>query len=214
VRRYLDRVLPEGGETPRAVRISQTGEMWQKPGARSMRFTAVEELAVEHVGFTWQARFRLVPLVTMRVVDQFAAGEGSLRVSLFGLPVQRSSGEDMTLGQALRYLAELPWAPHAMAVNQELRWREVGDGSVEVAAQVGGRRAAVRLDFDSDGDVVSTSAEARPAGSFGVRPWAGTFDDYALLGGVRVPTRAEVSWELDDGPFVYWRGALTSLELL
>ena len=213
MRRYLDRALPEGGETPRAVRISQTGEMWQKPGARSMRFTAVEELAVERVGFSWQARFRLAPLVTMRVVDELTAGEGSLRVALFGLPVQRSSGEGTTLGQALRYLAELPWAPQAMVANKELRWHEDRDGSTEVAAQIGDRLAAVRLHFDSDGDVVRTSAEARP-GTFGLRPWAGTFGDYALLGGVRVPTRAEVSWKLDDGPFVYWRGTVTSLELL
>lgn len=26
---------------------------------------------------------------------------------------------------AMRYLAELAWAPHAIAANQELGWREV-----------------------------------------------------------------------------------------
>jgi hypothetical protein len=28
-----------------------------------------------------------------------------------------------------------------------------------------------------------------------------------------VPTRGEVRWELPDGPFVYWRGAVTALEV-
>jgi hypothetical protein len=29
-----------------------------------------------------------------------------------------------------------------------------------------------------------------------------------------VPTRGEVRWDLADGPFTYWRGTITSLELL
>jgi len=34
-----------------------------------------------------------------------------------------------------------------------------------------------------------------------------------VLGGVRVPTRAEVRWDLPDEPFVYFRGQLTELAL-
>jgi hypothetical protein len=40
------------------------------------------------------------------------------------------------------------------------------------------------------------------------------FSDYAEVGGVRIPTRAEVHWELPDGPFTYWRGRVTALELV
>jgi hypothetical protein len=45
------------------------------------------------------------------------------------------------------------------------------------------------------------------------RPWAGRFSDYAVVGGIRIPTRGEVRWELPDGPFTYWRGTITSIEL-
>jgi hypothetical protein len=34
-----------------------------------------------------------------------------------------------------------------------------------------------------------------------------------VIGGVRIPTRAEVRWELPDGAFTYWRGTVTSLEI-
>lgn len=34
-----------------------------------------------------------------------------------------------------------------------------------------------------------------------------------MLGGVRVPTTAEVGWDLPEGRFVYFRGRLTGLEL-
>jgi hypothetical protein len=41
-------------------------------------------------------------------------------------------------------------------------------------------------------------------------PWGGEFGDYRTLGGMRIPTRARVYWELDEGRFVYWRGTVTS----
>jgi hypothetical protein len=40
-------------------------------------------------------------------------------------------------------------------------------------------------------------------------PWAGEFGDYISL-----PTSAEVYWELPAGRYVYWRGTVTSAELL
>jgi hypothetical protein len=36
----------------------------------------------------------------------------------------------------------------------------------------------------------------------------GGFGEYEVVGGIRVPTRAEVRWKLSDGPFVYWRGTI------
>jgi hypothetical protein len=44
-------------------------------------------------------------------------------------------------------------------------------------------------------------------------PWGGVFGDHAALAGIRAPTRAEVAWEVPDGPCSYWRGTITSLEL-
>jgi hypothetical protein len=34
-------------------------------------------------------------------------------------------------------------------------------------------------------------------------PWGGEFGEYQALGGMRLPTRAKVYWELDEGRFVY-----------
>ena len=122
-----------------------------------------------------------------------------------------SSGPEAAEAQVLRYLAELPWVPHALLANRELVWREVDPTTVEVSAS----GVTVRLGFDADGDIVAALAAERPriVGRHVVRtPWSGTFADYAVLGGVRIPTRAEVRWELPDGPFTYWRGTVTSLE--
>ena len=204
VKRYLERALPERQATA-SVRVAQRGEMWLKPSANSRRFSAVQEYAVSGVAFSWRARFPLASFVSLRVVDQYAAGEGSLEVQVFGvLPVMRQTGPETSLGEALRYLAELPWVPHAMAANPELAWRELDERTIDVATRVGPVRAAVTLEFDCAGDITGPRCEERPypqGTTFVPRPWAGSFWDYTVLGGIRVPVPGEVRSELPEGPY-------------
>jgi hypothetical protein len=216
VRSYLARSLPTDGALPAAVRVQQAGEMWKKPGARPLRFTAAEDFAVDRVAFSWRARFPIVGPLAMTVVDQMAGGEGELRVSLLGFPLQTQTGPETTVGEAMRYLAELPWAPHAIAANTDLEWRGVDERTVEVATGAPEARAAVRWRFDDHGDPVGATGE-RPSTvgkSFVSRPWGGDFGEYVSFGGTRAPTFAEAWWQLPEGRFVYWRAHVTALELL
>jgi uncharacterized protein DUF6544 len=216
VRSYLARSLPSSEYVPARVRVQQAGEMWKQPGAKAMRFEATEDFAVEHVAFSWRARFPIVGPLAMTVVDEMADGVGQLRVSLLGIPLQTKKGTEATAGQATRYLAELAWAPQAIAANRELEWREIDANNVEVACEAGGDRAAVRWQFNHVGDLVGATGE-RPyaAGkTFVPRPWGGDFAGYAGLGGVRVPTYGEAWWHLPEGRFVYWRGRISALQLI
>lgn len=189
--------------------------MWRDAGARAMRFAAVEEFAVDRVAFRWRARFPVAGPVAIRVVDEYAAGRGRLEARIFGVPVMRQAGRATVVGEALRYLAELPWVPHAMAHNPALEWHELGDHSVEVACRAGVARPAVTIEFDAAGDIVRAGCAARPrlVGKSAVpTPWGGDYGDYRVLGGMRMPARAEVYWELAGGRFVYWRGSLTAAD--
>jgi hypothetical protein len=82
VRRYVESVLPEPRLPVRAVRVAQVGEMVLKPGARPLRFKAVEEFSVDTVAFTWRARFPLVAPIALRVTDHYQPPEGLLEVRL------------------------------------------------------------------------------------------------------------------------------------
>ena len=212
VRRYVERNVPVGPQ-PARVRLTQVGEMQLKPG-RWLRFTARQCIAVDRVEFAWRARFLIAPLVALRVDDWYHAGDGALEVRLFGLPLKRMRGVEVARGEAMRYLAELPWVPQAMVANRELEWREVDHATVEVATDVAGARLAVLLHFDANGDIVASSAEARPraVGKDVVETsFRGDVAAYREFDGVRVPTVAEVRWELREGPFVYFRGRVTAV---
>jgi hypothetical protein len=157
--------------------------MWRKPGGHALPFTAVEKFAVEDVAFSWWTRFPVLPLVTMRVLDGYAKGEGRLEARLFGVPLMRVGGPKTAEGEAIRYLSELPWAPYAMAANRALEWADVDARTVEVATRVGAERAAFRFQFDPAGDIVGGSAERpRTEGRKIVRrPWAGTITSLQLV---------------------------------
>jgi uncharacterized protein DUF6544 len=179
--------------------------MWLKPGGRALRFTAVEELESRRVAFSWRARFPF----GLRVFDGYDGKDGRLDVRLLGVPVQRQRGQEITEGEILRYLAELPWVPPAKELNNELEWRNVDERTVDVAA----KGLTVRLDLDPNGDVVRASSglrryQGKPT------PWVGEYSAYETLGGMRLPTAAEVWWELETGRYVYWAGRVTSAEAL
>jgi hypothetical protein len=71
------------------------------------------------------------------------------------------------------------------------------------------------FEFDGEGDIASCYMADRPrqVGKASVpTPWRGEFTDYTRLqGGVRMPRRGKVWWELPDGPFVYWEGEVTGI---
>lgn len=182
-----------------------------------MHFTATEEFAVERIAFCWRARFRLAPVVAIRVRDCYDAGQGSLGVRALGIPVQRQTGAAVSIGEAYRYLAELPWVPHAILANPELAWDEREGRRIEVSTHVNGEGLAVVFEFDASGDIFRCSAAARPReidGHVIPTPWGGELSDYRTLGGVRLPTRGEVYWDLPEGRFVYWRGLIDELHTL
>lgn len=216
VRRCAEKHLPADAQLPRGVRLTQVGEMQVKPG-RWLSFRAMQDLSTERVEFAWRARFRVAPLVSLRVVDWYRDGDGGLEGRVWGLvPVVRARGPETARAEAMRYLSELAWVPHALIANDELEWRELDGRTVEVATRVASSRVAVRLQLDAAGDIVGVSADARPRleGKRTIeRPFRGSFGEYRELGGLRVPTTAEVAWELPDGAFPYFRGRVTSLEL-
>ena len=215
VRRYLERTLLEESTAPRHVRLTQVGQLRLKPGSRWLPFTADQQTFVHEVSFFWRARVRLLPLASIVVLDRYVDGHGIGEARLFGVRISRDSGGHVAEGAALRYLAELPWNPFAMRTNRHLAWRELDGQTVEVATEVGPGRPALQLHFDATGDIVKAWTDARPRkerDEIVRRPWGGSFAGYELVGGIRIPTRAEVTWELPDGVFAWFRGAITSLQ--
>jgi hypothetical protein len=108
----------------RAARLTQEAEFRRAPDAAWGPMPAVQHMGLGAAAFVWDARAPgpLVPSFT--VIDAYVGGQGVLRANLFGaIPVANATGAVYDRAEAMRYLAELPWAPDAVLGNPEVSGR-------------------------------------------------------------------------------------------
>ena len=193
----------------RFVEFQQSGQMWRTPGGPPLDFTARQTIHHDAPGFLWRAAMGRAVVVS----NYFVAGTGGLEVMLLGgFPIERNvGGAAANRGEALRYLAELPWSPDAILLNRALHWTVVDAKTIEVATGVGAERGEVTFELDNDGLIVRAEARSRAyfeKGRTTALPWHGRFWDYQRVGDHLIPIQGEVAWTLDVGDFVYWRGRI------
>jgi len=200
-----------------ALRLHQTGSLRLTEGGRWLPFRAVQTVSLTRPAFVWVARARLHPLLPgpgIEVIDAFDGRDGLLEARLFGLvPIARSDGPELAVAEAQRYIAELPWAPGALALNGHLDLRARG-AFVEVAAPAGRNIAHASLLPDAEGRITAAGAEARARGGAVPAehlPWGGAFDDWTDEFGPPLPRRAEVWWDMPAGRFTYFRAEVVAL---
>lgn len=212
------RAMPENDMTTyRGSWLRQTGEMRLAPERPWLPFEAQEWFEGSGIDFRWQASIRIAPFIMTRVVDCFQEGTGMLTASLFGIvPLIHARGPEIDKGEALRGLAELPWRPFGFRETPFLRWQTVGERKLRADFDDGRTRVSADFDIDTEGNVSRASAiRPRTVGKSVVdTPWSGVFRHYQVFDAVWIPTEAEVTWHLPEGPFTYWRGRTTGFSVL
>jgi Family of unknown function (DUF6544) len=206
---------PETNRT--SVKLTQIGRMKPVGGARWMSFSAKQTIATRECAFEWLARAG--PLGMVSVCDALKHGEGRLDVLALGIvPIARAEHSAALMrGELMRYLAELAWAPDAILLNTELRWREDGPDKLAVSAGSGETVAEVVLSLDGEGRIAGGFAPDRPRSakaSFLPTPWRGRFSDYRHHNGMWLPFAGEVAWMIDGKEDVYWQGRVEHWETI
>jgi len=220
VRRYLSQALNLNQPLVRRLYLEQTGsfnrsstpmvEQWEP-------FTARQRVATKRPGFVWDAAIRVSPGITVRVVDAYVAGVGSLQPSVFGLiDVGGNQGNaDIARGELIRYFAEAVWYPTVLLPSQGVQWKAVGDRSAQATLSDGPLTVNLLFTFTADGMVERISSTERSALLNGVMvpmPWEVRLSGYQLQDGMRVPQEAEVAWLTPGGRWPYWRGRVVKLD--
>lgn len=216
VARYLAFALPAGQRAIRSARLVQEGEFYFRPDGNGSRFTAVDRVTIDPPGLMWDANIVMAPLVGARVRDSYLEGVGTMHAALQGLiPLAHQSGSPEIATAALqRYLAEAPWVPTALLPSASLTWTAVSDNVARATLTDRGVHATVDFQFGPAGEITGTAAERYRSveGRQVLTPWIGTFSQYERVEGMMVPRRGEISWQLPEGRFTYWRGRLVAAE--
>ena len=118
--------------------------------------------------------------------------------------------------QVVRNLAELPWKPQLALALPDLTWQDAGNDCFSVTATRAGREISVRFELNEQDEIIRADALRHydvPDGFVEV-PWRYAFSDYRDFNGIRMPSRAVATYEKAEGPWEYWRGSITSSNLV
>ena len=191
-----------------SVRMDQRLQMRLRPDqadwteARSQQIVSVDPPA-----FHWTVRLRMMGVLPVRGRDRFQDGHGEMRISLLSMVPVVNAMDDPAIDEASlqRFLAEIVWYPTA-ARHPAIRWDAEGDHAARATLQVGDVTATGVFSFDATGGLASFSAQRfRGAGDDATRSlWTVTALDHATFQGVRVPSRVEATWTLNDGTDWTW----------
>jgi len=196
-------------DIPAFIALRQAGEMWVAPGAKPKAFIAEQTIRVDTPGFLWRAQMGSVV-----VADYYVERTGGLEVMLFGALriAYMVGGAAANQGEALRYLAELPWCPDAILANRLLDWTVIDTKTIKVATGSGASRGEVTFELDDAGLVARASAPSRGYKAVNGRmtnhAWHCRLWDYQRVDDRLIPMQGEAAWALNAGDFVYWRGRL------
>lgn len=176
-----------------------------------MAFKASQAISIGACAFEWRARFGPFGLVS--ACDVLKEGEGRLDVIALGfIPIARTARSPALMrGELMRYVAELAWAPDAILLNANLRWRVDGPDRIAVAAGAGETAVEVMLGLDGDGRIATAFAPDRPRSATPPElptPWRGRFFNYREHDGYWIPFAGEVAWVIDGKEDVYWQGRI------
>lgn len=208
---FYHRSVTKQVDASRGTVITQEGVIKLSPKQKWMKFKAVQQISADQVAFCWRAKFKMASLIPGSVVDEFKEGKGKLEAKILGvIPVARARGDKIDQAEIQRYLAEIPWCPAAIVENSSLCFAQKSDHCVRIWAF--DEKNYVDLVFNSDGDICQAKTAARYQGEQPM-PWEGHFSDYQNFDGIRAPSTGKVQWNTADGPFIYWKGQLTSLQL-
>jgi len=217
VGRYLRLVLDEGQPMVSGVRVRHAGTF--NVGETTKRwkpFVSDQLVLTRRPGFDWNATVEMMPGLSVRVHDAYAAGEGVLHACVLGLftVVDVRGTDDVAEDELMRFFAEAAWYPTALLPSQRVRWEPADDRSAYATLEEGDTSITMLVSFDERGliDAVRAEERGRMVGGRTVpTPWQGRFWNYEERGGMLVPLDAEVAWLPPEGEKPYGRGHITEI---
>jgi hypothetical protein len=207
------RRLAVGDRAPVSIlRLSHGGTFCTSPTAKPMPIRGRQLFTADPPGFLWIGTIRVAPGIWINACDMSVAGVGSMRVLLDDtVTIADARGPKIDQGSAMRLLAEMAWYPTALFDTRSVTWSAIDADHARATLRIGDHEVSGVFEFGPDGLPLGMTGE-RFMDKGGLRPWGGLYRDWRTVSGMRVPFEAEVTWQLEAGPFTYAHWLVDSLE--
>lgn len=214
---WLENSGMTGIDKIKSVVFSQQSTLKTSPGGSWMPVEAVQYVRTDNLGYLWTATVEAAPYIYLAGRVKYVDGKGHMLIKLLSLiPVADSEGEEIDQGSLLRYLAEMVWYPGA-ARQPYVSWEEIDDTKAKATMSYGGITASGIFEFNKMGDPLRFEAERyynRKEGAT-LETWVVDMEagSYKTFEGLRVPTRAKVTWKLTEGDFTWYKLEISDFKL-
>ena len=198
------RELAVGARAPvSSLRLSHAGTFRMSPEALPQPIRGTQVFSADPPGFWWLGTIRMGPGVWVHARDMLLRAEGSMLVLLDDtVPLADARGPELDQGAALRLLAEMAWYPTALFDARSVTWAPIDADHARATLRLGALAVSATFEFGPDGLPLSVVAQ-RHMDQAGLRTWTGTYRDWRSVSGMLVPFEADVTWQLDSGPYTY-----------
>jgi len=215
VQRWLQTTgIPEQ-EIIQTVHLYQKGEMRTSPDGKWLPVEAEQWFSVQPPGFIWIADVGGSGFMQFRGRDLYQHGSGHMLIKAYALlPVVNTSGEEINQGTLVRFLSEIIWFPSA-ALAPYIAWEQISERQAKATMTYGEVRASGTFIFDESGRVIAFEAPRyydRKEGAtlenwfIAIQP-----ESYRTFEGISVPTKASVTWKLEDGDYTWYQLEVTDI---
>lgn len=209
VKNWLHAIGAVGHERVESVRLKQSGWMKLKPGQKTWTASEAEQISfTDPPAFHWSVKMKMGKGLVVTGKDSFLEGKADMRIKLAGiLPISRSADNEKTNESALqRYLMELAWYP-SVALSPFISWQEVDAHSATATMDYGGLSGSATYFFDEHHELLKVEAWRYKESGKDARPLLciGTINEHKQVDGLKVPVDMEISWELAEGTFTWYK---------
>lgn len=215
VQLWLSRSGIVGKEMIQTVHLKQRGWMRMSPEKKTWIETSAEQFFnIDRPAFIWQVKMHMMPLVPVSGRDKFVDGKGHMLIKAFSLVNAVDATDKKTdQGTLQRYLAEICWFPWA-ALSPYIKWETVDDRTAKATMNYNDTEGSVTFYFSEHGDMIRCEAD-RYMGSgkeAKLEKWVVTSKEYAVRNGIKIPIKSEVTWQLAEGDFTWYRLEITDIK--
>lgn len=209
IKNWLYAIGAVGHEQIHNTRLKQSGKIKLKPEQKTWTASEAEQIIfTDRPSFQWTVKMKMGKGLFVTGKDSFQGGQASMRIKLAGiLPISRSAANEKTSQSALqRYLMELAWYPSAV-LSPLISWEEVDAKSAKATIKYAGLTGSATYFFNGQDELLKVEAWRYKESGEDARPLLciGTIDEHQQVDGLKVPTKVEISWMLESGPFTWYK---------
>ncbi len=206
VQKYLHYTKSTGQPKVKNFRAEFVGGIRSKSDDKYMEFQSVQYNFYEKPSryFYMTASKMGVPATGLHLYQNETA---TFEVKLFNwFNIVDAKGDKMNQAETVTLLNDMCVIAPATLIDRRITWEALNDSTVKAIFKNGSIRISAVLDFNKKGELVNFISNDRydtDGKKYVSYPWATPVEDYQMINGYLLPSKAKLIYQKPDGDFTY-----------